>query len=321
MKNTIIFVILAAGAAFAGTKWHMHNKVADAVDIAVLTMSPFVEISYEGVSSTLTGELTIDGVHARVTGFKDEIVIDRIGIDTPHFLSLLKLTDITSNPLAVASEMPSYFGFIAEGIRMPIDADYFHQVHELSAQALGMTETVDAAAECTGKYGFSPRALAGLGYSEQVLSVAVRFRSQDRGFKVEIESSADQMWEADVEMTLVGDMITELSKGSAYRPRMSSLRIDYVDRSLKDRVRKYCSSRGLSDEEIFAAQMDAFRFLGEANGIEFDEYMIEPYRDFLQGKSSFVITAKPREPIALSQIKLYKPSDVPALLDLSAAAM
>ena len=56
---------------------------------------------------------------------------------------------------------------------------------------------------------------------------------------------------------------------------------------------------------------------GLENGIEFDEYVVEPYKEFLAGKSTFVLTAKPNQPINLSQIDLYKPSDVPALLNLS----
>ena len=48
--------------------------------------------------------------------------------------------------------------------------------------------------------------------------------------------------------------------------------------------------------------------------------MLDPYKEFLKGKSTLVVTAKPNEPIAFSQIDLYKPSDVPALLNLAAAA-
>ena len=321
MKNALIFIVLLVGAAYGGTKWHMHNKVSDAVDIAVIMMAPFVEVTYDGVSSTLTGELTIDGVRAQVSGFKDELVIDRIGIDTPSFLSLLRLTEVTSNPLAAARDIPKSFGFIVEGIRMPVQADYFQTLYKLQLEVLGLEGAGDAAAECAGKYGFSPRALAGLGYSEQVGSVSVIFRQDHSDFVVDIDSSAEQMWDVDVEMTLVGDMITEMSKGTAFRPRMRDLRIEYVDRSLNERVRKYCASRGLNDQEILAAQMDAFHFMGEMYGIEFDEYMVDPYKDFLRGKSSLVITANPTEPITLSQIKLYKPSDVPALLDLQASAM
>lgn len=321
MKNAIIFVLVLGGLVFAGTKWHMHRKVGDSVDIAVLMVAPFVEITYEGVSSTLSGELTIDGVRARVIGFNDEIVIDRMGIDTPNFLSLLSLADITSNPQAVASDMPEYFGFIAEGVHMPVNADYFREIYKMKLAALGVEDSDDAAAECVGKYGFSPTALTGLGYSEQVVSVAVIFRQQGSRFVLDINSSADKMWDVDMSMTLVGDMVTELAKGSAYRPRMSDLRVEYTDRSLNDRVRKYCTSRGLTDEEIFAAQMDAFKFMGQANGIVFDEYMVGPYEEFLGGKSSLVVTAKPADPVTLSQLKLYKPSDVPALLDLTATAM
>ena len=38
------------------------------------------------------------------------------------------------------------------------------------------------------------------------------------------------------------------------------------------------------------------------------------------GKSTLVITAQPTNPIAFSQIDLYSPSDVPALLNLAAVA-
>jgi hypothetical protein len=321
VKNLILLVILVAGAAFAGAKWHMHSKVADGVDIAFMTVAPFAEVSYQGVSSTLSGQLTIDGVSVRINGFSDEIRIDRIGIETPSFLHLLDLADITSDPMAVARDMPEYFGFIAEGIRVPVDADYFHRVHDFKLAALAAQDAGNAAAECVGKYGFSPAALSAMGYEEQVLSVSVLFRQQERGFVLEIVSSAEEMWDVGVEMRLAGDMLTEFMKGAAYRPRMSDLRIEYVDRSLNQRIRKYCTRKGLSDEEIFAAQMEAFRFMGEANGIVFDEYMTEPYKDFLAGKPLLVITAKPSEPISLSQLKLYKPSDVPALLDLSATAM
>ena len=76
MKNAIVFVLILGALVFAGTKWHMHRKVGDSVDIAVLMVAPFVEITYEGVSSTLSGQLTVDGVrhcspsitHAQLVG-------------------------------------------------------------------------------------------------------------------------------------------------------------------------------------------------------------------------------------------------------------
>ena len=56
-------------------------------------------------------------------------------------------------------------------------------------------------------------------------------------------------------------------------------------------------------------------------GVAFDEYVMVPYQKFLTGGSKFILTAKPNEPIGLSQIDLYKPEDVPALLNLSAEVL
>lgn len=321
MKKLIIAAVIVAAGAYFGTKWKLHRDVAASVDMVALMMSPYAVVQYDGVSSTLSGELTIDGIRARIKGFNDEIFIDRLGIDTPSFLSLMKLRDARNLAQSPADILPKYFGIIAEGIRMPVNADYGREIHEQRISALGVDDANEPAIECTGRYGLSPAALTAMGYSEQVMSVSARFRQLGNRYAVELESNIEDRWDVDAELILVGDMMNEFAKGVRYRPRMGEMRIEYTDRSLQDRIVKYCKRRGLTDEEISAAQLAALKFFGQENGIVFDEYVIEPYKQFLAGKSKFIVTANPTEPVSLSQIKLYKPSDVPALLDLSAEAL
>ncbi|MGH8196344.1 MAG: hypothetical protein ACREQ8_18410, partial [Woeseiaceae bacterium] len=105
-------------------------------------------------------------------------------------------------------------------------------------------------------------------------------------------------------------------------PRLVGGRLEYVDRSLEERVMKLCTeSEKLPVETVIAARVDAFQAIAGQNGIEFDEYVIDPYVEFLRGKDRFVITAQPLEPVNLARLGLYKPSDVPALLNLSAEAL
>ncbi len=80
-----------AACAYLGSKWYLHNEVSQGMDTAVLMMSPYANVEYEGVASTLTGELTIEGIRIRIDGFNDDLYIDRFGIDTPSFLSLIEL--------------------------------------------------------------------------------------------------------------------------------------------------------------------------------------------------------------------------------------
>ena len=321
MKNLIIWAIILGALIYGGSKLLLHQKVGKGVDQAVLMVSPFVNIEYDGVSSTMGGQLTIDGVRAYMNGFDDEIYIERLGIDTPSYFSLLGLADIKENVQSPDDMIPEYFGIVIEGVRMSVNADYFKKAYAASVAGIDEAELDKDAARCTGKYGFSPDTLTRLGFSDQVVSLTAHFRKGSGKYTVEMTSNVEDMWDMEATMDLAGDMLTELSKGPRYRPRMREMRVVFEDLSLRDRVVRYCSQLGMSEDEILTAQLDKLHYMGEVYGIEFDEYVLEPYTEFVKGKSTLVVTAKPREPVSLSQISLYKPSDVPALLDLSAEAL
>ena len=317
MKNLMIGAIVVALLGYGGAKLYLHNEVSSAMDQAVIMASPFAKIDYDGVSSTLTGELTIDGLNVRIVGYRDEIAVDRLGIDTPSFFALLDLFD----PMKLQKEgFPKYLGFIVEGARIPVEADYFADLHEFSLAESGVTEVSEPADKCTGKYGFSPEDLAALGYEDQVLSMSVYLRDGTSNFVFDMGVNIEDMWDIRADVQLAGNMMAEMMKGPASRPRLGSMKLEYTDRSLNSRVVDYCGELGLSPLETMRAQIDAFKYIGSSNGIEFDQYMLDPYKEFLKGKDTLVVTARPNEPIAFSQIDLYKPSDVPALLNLAAAA-
>jgi hypothetical protein len=317
MKNFVVWALILGGLGYGGAKLYLHSKVGDTMDTAVLMMSPYADVEYDGVRSTMSGELTIEGIRVKVHDYRDDIYIDRIGIDTSSFFSLLQMTDYMSMQ---GSGVPDSFGFLMKGLHVPTDADYFDEIFEFTAAIRGNQEAEDSASMCTGKFGFSPKVLTELGYAEQVISMSMNVKNQGGRFSVQVQSDIEDMWDVDASLTLAGDLASVMINGASYRPRLSDMTIDYTDRSLNDRVRKYCSRLGLTNSQTLQAQMDAFKFYGESNGIIFDEYMLEPYAEFLGGKNRIVITAKPNEPIAMSQISLYKASDVPALLNLEAQA-
>ena len=316
MKKLLILVVLVAALGYGGATWMLHSKVGDSMDSLVLLAAPFAKIEYGGIRSTLGGELTIENVTIDFNDFSDDLEIGRVGIDTEHFLALLEMNDFLSMQ---SREVPDYFGFIVDDVRLPSDADYFLAAFRALEEAAGEAYPDDPAARCSGQAGLSPELLAELGYAEQRFSMRMGFERADRGVSVNIDTRVEDMWDAHIDLDIAGDVSPQALMAQAYRPRMSSMRLEYTDLSFNERVRQNCIRQGLSEEEILTAQLDAFRQFGMDNGIEFDEYVIEPYMEFLKGKDTLVITATPNEPVALSQIDLYKPSDVPALLQLEAS--
>lgn len=315
MKKLVIWALILGVIAYGAAKWYVHSEVSNAMDTGVLMLSPYAAIEYKGVSSTMSGKLTVDGVRIRLSGYRDDLHIDSVGINTPSFLSLLSLDELLVQMSTGGDDMPDYIGLMVEGVRMPVTADYYRSVYSLAQGALDAPDTAEDAARCTGKYGFSPDALTAMGYEEQVASASITLRNNDAQFVVDIDSNIVDMWDFNASIALAGNLF---AGGMPTQPRLANLWIEYTDRSLNERVRNYCQQLGLSGDDALQAQLDAFSYMGEQNGIVFDDLIMEPYREFLSGKPTFIISAQPTEPVNLSQIGLYKPTDVPALLNLSA---
>ena len=177
MRNLIIWALLLGGVAYGGAKLYLHHKVESGLDSAVIMMSPYAKITYEGVSSTMAGKLTVNGLRANIKGFSDELHIEHFGIDTPSFFTLLELGDIAGGGRPAGGKFPEYIGFILDGVHVPVDADYHQEIYDLGIQMLGPPADVDdPGVRCVGKYGHSPEALADLGYDEQLMSFSMYLR-------------------------------------------------------------------------------------------------------------------------------------------------
>jgi len=310
---------LLVGLGYAGAKGYLYYKTSQGIESAVLMMSPHVDLKYEGISSTISGELTIDNVSMRLAGYRDEILIGRLGIKTPNFLALLSLSEMSSG--SSQEKAPEYFGIIAEEIKVAADADYYRDFYEKSIAVIAPSDLGQGGVQCVGKYGYSPRTLKSLGYTNLTTSISMIFRQADSNYVTEMGIDIADMVDFDMSISLAGNLMSGIARGSTYRPKLRELNMKITDKSLNSRVEKYCTKLGLTPEQILRAHINALQYMGKMQGIVFDEYIIDPYKQYLAGKPTLIVTAKPREPLDLERISRYKPSDVPALLNLEAVAL
>ena len=317
MKNLVVTVILVGVLGYFGAKFYLHHEVSSNLDAALAMAQPFADIQYDGVSSTMSGELSINGINARFGNFTDRLEIDKVSIITPGFLYLLNMGDMAGSE----PELPDSFGFTIEGMRADVSDDFMKALARANREAGPKMDEDDTAGECVGKYGFSMETLRRLGYNDLVINLSMGYEQGNGNLLFEMWTDIEDMYGIKVEMTLAGTLTPQLIASRMYKPRLVDARIEYEDYSLIERTRALCKRQGLSEDDIIVAEMDAFQAAGLEGGVAFDEYVMVPYQKFLAGGSKFILTAKPNEPIGLSQIDLYKPEDVPALLNLSAEVL
>ena len=311
MRNLVVATVLFAVAGYFGAKYYVQQKVAREIDTAIRQMRPFADVSYSNVVATMDGQIKIEGVTVRLAQFQDELTIDSLNVLTPGFLFLLGFES------EGRFELPEQLGVEVKGARSPVDADFMEEMERMRGQAT--TRELTAADHCASTYGMTSAALKKFGYYEMNADFHAVFRREAGNVKMDIGAHLAEMYDFDLTLTLSGITDpTALARGA--RPLLVDARLDYVDRSLNGRILAHCADQQITADEVIAAQVVEIETLARESGMELDAMLIQPYTEFLRGKQRFTVTSQPNKPVDLTQIGLYKPSDVPNLLNLMAEA-
>lgn len=215
MKFVLIGLVALLGLGYGGAKAYLHYHVSNGMDSAIVMMAGKVEMGYGGVSSTLTGELTVDDVRFRVNGYRDDIYIGRMGINTPSFLALLNLSKFSPGSQASDVESPEYFGLIAENIRVSTSADYYQDYYTNNIKVIAPSDIRQRGVQCVGKYGYSPEAFSALGYDELVMSTSLILRPH---YVAEMDFDIEDMFDIEIDLSLEGNLMMLAAAGNGYQP-------------------------------------------------------------------------------------------------------
>lgn len=314
MRNLLVAIVLIGVGGYFGAKFYVQYKAAQDLDRVLVQARPFVDVEYESVVATLKGELRVEGITIHMPQYDDAINIESMSVRTPSFLFLLGFGGGAED-----FEFPDRLGIEVTGLRGKVDADYMSVLKD--ARQLGVAEVeLTAADHCASTYGLTPEALKRLGYYEVDVDFNAAFhRSGGDELTLDIGTHVADMYAFDITATFSGLADpTALARGA--RPLLVSARLDYIDHSLNTRILKHCAEQQVTAEDVIAAQLREIQAVARETGMELDAMIIQPYTDFLLGKERFTITAEPARPVDLTRISLYKPSDVPNLLNLTAEA-
>jgi hypothetical protein len=311
MRNLLVAAVVIGVGGYFGAKFYVQYKASRDLDAVLAQARPFVDVQYESVVATLGGELRVEGITIQLPQYDDAINVRSMGVLTPSFLFLLGFDNSSRS-----FEFPERLGVEVTGLHAAVDADFMRALEDLRELQVRDIELTPADL-CAGTYGFTPATLKRLGYYEVDVDFKVGFRRDEDGIVLDVSAHVADMYDFDVSLTLGGLADpTALARGA--RPLLVGGRLDYVDRSLNDRIMKNCAEQQVTPEDVIAAQLREVETLARNSGMELDAMIIQPYTDFLLGKQRFTVTSEPVKPVDLTRISLYKPSDVPNLLNLTA---
>ncbi len=316
IRNTLIAIPLILGAAYGGLKLYLHHRYSTALDAAIAEASPFVGIRYQGLSTTLGGELSVEGVtvtpHAE---FTDRLRIEAVRVVTSGLQDLINIGKRVER-----GEIPQKLRLVVEGVEVPMDGFTMGRLDE-STDAVNSRIAKYVTPGCGDIQHIGPRYYPELGYQRLVSDFSLGYElDESRGAMIiDLQGAMRGMASVSVHTVVTGIASPSVQAAMMSGPPSASLmEITYRDDSLTDRVNQFCAARsGLSVEAYIDQETRRDSdYYALTWGIIPSPGLLEAYRKFLQRPGEVRMVMDPGSAIDTRSLGAYRPEDLPALLGL-----
>ncbi len=315
-RNTLIAIPLILGAAYGGLKLYLHHRYSTALDAAIQEASPFVGIRYQGLSTTLGGEVSVEGItitpHAE---FTDQVRIEAVRVVTSGLQDLMNIEESVER-----GEIPQKLRLVVEGLEVPMDG--FTMSHlDGSTDAVNSRIAEHVSPGCGDIQHIGPRYYPELGYQRVIsdFSLGYEFDESRGAMDIDLHGAMRGMAAVSVHTVVTGFASPSVQAALMSEPPSPSLmEITYRDESFTDRVTKFCAARSGQTVEAYIdreTRRDA-DYYALTWGIIPSPGLLDAYRKFLESPGEIRMVMDPGSAIDARSLGAYRPEDLPALLGL-----
>lgn len=314
LKLLLILPILGYG----GIKAYIWYDIKSNVDDAIVTVAPFVDITYDSIfSSLLDGVIGITGVVIRPKMTSDKFTIQEINFSAPNILDIFMLGSRIKD-----GEFPEYVGFEMKNANIDIDSEIFVMLGDMQAQSIEsetseeplLIERMDALG-CGDIKKFGINEFSAMGYNLLNLSVAMKFEQKSGQMNVEMRIKDSDLYSAGLIVQTRLDLNQMKSAGlQPTEPEISKLEIEYNDTGYYKLRNRYCAEQNGGSIEQYVDANTAQ--LTAELGAVFPKKVVDDYRQFLTTGGRFTASLNPAESTLLSGLEFYETADILDILGM-----
>ena len=129
-KRILLAVLFAPFLAYGGLKAYLWYGIKSTVDDTVKKMSPFVEIKYGGIFSTLEGEVGIENIVIQPVMTNDQFTVDSMSIRSESIFDFVNPEQRFKD-----GKFPKHVGWEVKGLNLDLDSTIFQMISDSQSRA------------------------------------------------------------------------------------------------------------------------------------------------------------------------------------------
>lgn len=315
LKIFFLVLLVIAGLAYAGIKAYLYHSLKSEMDQLAGQFSLFGQLEYGGLSSSISGSLSVHDLKLRVHGMDDEARIKSIRYQTPNLWYLLQDSKQLEN-----GRIPERLNLDIEGLTLNLFGEFTDRLEEVISQLNIQLHGINPL--CGGRLFFGPSELRDMGYEEITtdMQIGYRFDAPNARLILDIASNTRDM--AAVSLQGIINGINDTSFVSLIQPgsqlRLDRVTVNYTDKSYTRRQVDFCArlSKLEVNEYIEAEANQKPGYYGYLWGIVPGPGLRQAYRVFLSYPGQIDLSFELPEAVTPETVALFKPEDIPGLLNL-----
>lgn len=308
LTRLALIVVVVPAVAYGVVKGLMYLNAKQSLDDLSQQISPFAELSYDGISTEIAGAVHVRGITLSPVGYSDGLYIDRVRVATADPLFF-----IVGKSFGAGEAPPESMHVAMQGATIDLSSPMVEEFRRsMKQQAAAMGAAADSGG-CSQGIDFDPAVMDEIGVKELTIDADMGYTIDRVAESLNVNMNFDLIGIEAVEMRAELDnlRVEEIQASGGEPPP-----VRFVGASMRMRVepefgRKLvavCAQRtGLSSVAYVEKLQDDVLAEMKRGGITLGHGLATAFRDFYSNWGDIELRLRPAQPLPVIQLMFTPP--------------
>lgn len=301
-----LLAVLAVGILIKVSLW---LSVRSIMNDAVAQMSPFMSLSYQGITSSFDGRVGVEGIKVQVPMFNDEFHIAHAELKFKGLMDLLAFKERLA-----AGKFPEQMAVNIKGLSLDVHGPFMEMIQQAPEQP--DLETALTSVACGRSRRIGVDELLEMGYRTFETDAQFSYLFQPGAQTLSFNLSADMRDMGDYRVNFsLANMSEKPGDLRVNPPRVSTVTVEINDNQYQRKVSSYCAGKlGQSDEAYLQTSVEHLDQSLRAQRIALDPGLLESLKAYYKDPQSLRVELAPTEGMTWDGLQFFESKDVVAML-------
>lgn len=298
--------VLAVGLIIKLSLWW---SVRSIMDDAISKLSPMMEITYGGITSSFDGRVGLENLQLRVPAIGDSLQVKQAELKFKSLRELLSFKERLAE-----GKFPEQMAISLKGIALEVHGPFMQQLYNTPAERSVFTAMSEVACGTVRNIGTDE--LLEMGYRTLETDAELSYLFQPGAQRLNLNLTSDTRDMGEVRLSLsLSNMSEKPGDLRVNPPHLSSVIFELNDNQYQRKVQQFCASKlGQSGDAYLKTAVQQFDGVLRSQRVALGQSMLDAYGRYLKDPQSLRVELTPSEGMAWDGLQFFDAKDVVTML-------